>query len=455
MMRLWLGFAVLGVSYLQGAEYRVGPGQPLATPGAVPWESLQPGDTVLIHWREEPYRDKWVICGAGTAEAPIRIRGVPDPNGRLPVIDGRDAATRGALNFWGEERGVIKIGGANRPADTTPAHIIVENLDVRSGRPPFSFTGRNGHTDYAKNAASIFVEKGDHITIRNCRLHDSGNGLFVSPKSNEVLIEGCHVWDNGIEGSIYEHNSYAEAAGITFQFNRYGLLRKGCPGNNLKDRSAGLIVRYNRIEGGNRQLDLVDAAGDARIARDPRYRKTLVYGNLLIERDGEGNNQIVHYGGDSGKKEWYRNGVLYFYHNTVVSTRAGTTTLFRLSSADERADCRNNILYCTAPGRSFALMNAEGTLELRNNWLPDAWQVSHGHFSGTLNTGENLRGEKPGFENLQADNYRLPPGSPCIDAAGPLPSGVPSVERQYVEPASSEPRPGLGKPDLGAFESGP
>jgi hypothetical protein len=28
------------------AVFEVGPGKPLATPSAVPWESLQPGDTV-------------------------------------------------------------------------------------------------------------------------------------------------------------------------------------------------------------------------------------------------------------------------------------------------------------------------------------------------------------------------------------------------------------------------
>ena len=32
---------------------------------------------------------------------------------RLPVIDGRDAVTRTALNYWNESRGVIKVGGAS------------------------------------------------------------------------------------------------------------------------------------------------------------------------------------------------------------------------------------------------------------------------------------------------------------------------------------------------------
>src|SRR5262245_17810388 len=105
------------------AVYEVGPGKPLATPSAVPWESLQPGDTVLIHWRTDPYRDKWVVTRAGTAAAPIVVRGVPGPGGELPIIDGSGAVTRLALDTWGESRFVIKIGGSSIPADVMPAYI--------------------------------------------------------------------------------------------------------------------------------------------------------------------------------------------------------------------------------------------------------------------------------------------------------------------------------------------
>ena len=45
--------------------YNVGPGQPLTSIGAVPWATLQPGDTVQIHWRAEGYAEKWVIGGFG------------------------------------------------------------------------------------------------------------------------------------------------------------------------------------------------------------------------------------------------------------------------------------------------------------------------------------------------------------------------------------------------------
>jgi hypothetical protein len=64
-------------SSLRAADYHVGDGQPYATIGAVAWHTLIPGDTVWIHWRATPYREKWVIGRQGTQAAPISVRGVP------------------------------------------------------------------------------------------------------------------------------------------------------------------------------------------------------------------------------------------------------------------------------------------------------------------------------------------------------------------------------------------
>jgi hypothetical protein len=121
--------------------YEVGPGQPYLNIGDVPWEDLSAGDQVLIHWRRQPYNEKWVISVKGTEAQPFIVRGVPNAQGERPVIDGRDATTRSQLNFWNEDRGIIKIGGSNKPPDNTPTWIVVESLDIRSGRPPYRFSG--------------------------------------------------------------------------------------------------------------------------------------------------------------------------------------------------------------------------------------------------------------------------------------------------------------------------
>lgn len=448
----------------QGTVYEVGPGKPLASVGAVPWESLQPGDTVLIHWRSTPYKEKFVLCRQGTQTAPITVRGVAGSGGELPVLDGNGATTRSVLNYWNQERGVIKVGGASNPPDTLPKYITIENLDIRSARPPFTYSAANGSTQtYSTSASSIYVEKAENLVVRNCILRDSGNGFFVASSdelaSRNILVEGNYIYDNGIEGSIFQHNNYTAAIGITFQYNRFGPLRAGCPGNNLKDRSAGLLVRYNWIENGNRQLDLVDGEDSSLIRGDARYRETYVYGNVLIEPDAAGNRQITHYGGDSGNTPNYRKGTLYFYHNTIVSTRTDRTTLFRLSTNQENCDFRNNIVYVTAAGNTVSLVDADGVLNLTHNWFKPGFVSTFGTLTGTINNdGTSVTGTAPGFVNEAGQDYNLAAGSACLNAGAALHSVVLAtgndVARQYLKHQSSQSRPVNGLLDIGAYEFG-
>ncbi len=435
--------------------YEVGLDKPYTSVGQVPWESLAAGDRVRIFWRPEPYREKWVLNRQGTEESRIVVEGVPSATGALPVIDGRDATTRSELNFWNENRGVIKIGGSNRPPDGTPAWIEIANLEIRGGRPPYQFTGRDGLSNYVENCAAIYIEKGEHLTIRNCILRDCGNGLFSGHLSSDLLVEGCQIYDNGIEDSIYEHNNYTESNGIVFQYNRFGPLRDGCLGNNLKDRSAGTVIRYNWIEGGNRQLDLVETDYEE-LASLPAYRSTRVYGNFLIEPEDAGNRQICHYGGDGGDESLYRKGVLYFYHNTLVSLRSDRTTLLRLSTNDETCDCRNNILYTLHDGTGLAMLDATGLLRLRANWTKPGWKGSHGTLTGTiLDEGGNLSGASPEFLSEVEQDYRLAPASACIDAGTALAEAFGpeyAVDREYAGPGISRSRTIDEAPDLGAYE---
>ena len=437
--------------------YRVGPGHPYADPGAVPWESLAAGDSVVVHARATPYRNKWVLNRVGTEAAPIVVHGVPDPGtGALPVIDGQDATTRTQLDYWNENRGVIKIGGSNAPPDGMPAWIVVENLEIRNGHTPYTFTGRSGPTAYAGNAAAIFVEKGSHVTIRNCRLTACGNGMFAAAETSDLLVEGCRIEGNGNVGSIFEHNNYTEASGATFQFNRFGPLLPGAGGNNLKDRSAGLVVRYNWIDGGNRQLDLVESDFD-RLIDDPRYRTTFVHGNVLIERDADGNSQVAHYGGDNGDASKYRKGRLHFFHNTLVSRRAGNTTLLRLSTDAESADVRDNVLFVTASGNRLAMLDSDGVMTLGRNWLKSGWVNSHSGGSPMVTNLGQLTGADPLFTNLAGEDFVPAAGSPLVDQAVALhPAAIAAghdVVLRYVKHQAVAPRVVVGAaPDLGAFE---
>ncbi|MFB3779221.1 MAG: CAP domain-containing protein [Bryobacteraceae bacterium] len=444
--------------------YEVGPGRSYTSIGAVPWATLQPGDIVRIHHKPDPYREKWVICRQGTSGAPITVSGVPGPAGELPVIEGSNAVTAPGLNYWSESRGIIKIGGANTPADTMPQHIIIEGLEVRGARSSYTFKDDSGSTiAYSGNAATIFVEKCQNCTIRNCVLHDAGNILFVASSdeaaSRNILIQGNHIYDGGHLGSIYEHNVYTAAVGITFEGNRLGRLSAGAGGNNLKDRSAGTVIRYNWIEGGNRQLDLVDGEDSSIIRSDPSYRAAKVYGNVLIEYPNDGNRQMVHYGGDGGNEAAYRKGVLYFYNNTLASLRTDRTTLFRVSTNDETVDARNNIFYTSAAGSTVSLADESGWFQLSHNWIKPGWVSSFGTFGGTVsNDGTMVTGSSPGFVDEAGEDYRLNSSSQCVNAAGGLnPAVLPahSVALEYVKHLGLATRHSDGLADIGAFEFQP
>ena len=457
---VWAALLCLVASPAAAALFEVGPGKPYTAIGQVPWESLNAGDTVLIYWRSNAYQEKWVICRQGNPNSPITVRGVPGPNGQLPVIDGNAAITRAQLNFWNQDRSVVKIGGASVPSDTTPSHIVIEGLDIRSARPPFTYRTPTGATaSYIANAAAIYVEKGTNILIRGCVMSDCGNGLFIAAATRNALIEGNYILGNGNEGSAYEHNSYTAAEQITFQFNRYGPLRTNCLGNALKDRSAGLVVRYNWIEGGNRQLDLVDAEDSVGLQQSPLYPATHVYGNVLVEQNDSGNNQIVHYGGDSGNTPAYRKGTLYFYHNTIVSSRSGNTTLFRLSTNDESCDSRNNLFFVTASGNRLALLDGAGRLFLTHNWFKPGYVNSHSTLTGSItNDASNVTGPDPGFLSLGRQEFRLNTNSACINAGTNLhPAALPLHQPawHYRKHQQSAPRTNYLDPDLGAFEFSP
>jgi hypothetical protein len=432
----------------------VGPLESFTSPCEVPWESLTPSTLVLIHHRSEPYPCKFALATAGSENSPLVIRGVPSTTGELPVITGDDAVTPLALDYWNEVRSVIKVGGVSHSSDF-PSYISIENLEIRSARPLYSFTNDSGGGEnYSENAASIQVEEGDHITIKGCILTDSGNGFFAGSGASNLLLDGNYIYGNGIDGSIYQHNNYTEAMNITFQFNRFGPLRSGCLGNNLKDRSAGTVIRFNWIEAGNRTMDLVDS-GNQELLDSAAYRNTFVYGNILIKHDVEENGQVVHYGGDSGDYSRYRKGTLWLFNNTIVSYRSGNTTLLGISTNDESSHCFNNIIYAHAGGNSMAITGGEGIVNLEYNWIQTGWIEVHGSNNGTINASNNQEGDSPQFSDLNNEDYSITSESQAVDNGMAIPSDIAPehpLSFEYFLHQDSKSRVINSNIDIGAFE---
>lgn len=458
-----------------GRDFPVGPGQKYASLGAVPFEALKAGDTVRVFWREQPYREKLMIGGIGREKNPIRVCGVPGPAGQLPVIDGQDATTRPELDFpfdGHQVRGLVIIGHPHdQPWENTPSHIVFEGFEVRNGAPPFSFTNRAGKkTPYSNIAAGIFVERANHVTIRGCRVTANNNGLFIGAGGDDVtltrdvLIEGNHIYGNGSIADYYEHNVYNEASNVVYQYNRFGAPRigkTGMQGANIKERSAGVVIRYNWIEDGAHILDIVDAQEAKAVTKAmPSFHATHVYGNVII-RGTTPSGSLVHYGGDSGIYADYRKGTLFFYHNTVIirndSYRDYTrTAIFELSTNDEHLDSRNNIYFSTTEPNSLRVIGMFGARDQITSGISTFagdW-VGNGFTPFDLTPGLNVqirakvqnlekmkRGAAPGFRDAKGEDYSI--GSSDLGAPVALRPEVPVnllPTSQYVRHQRSKPR---------------
>lgn len=453
--------------------YEVGPGRTYAEPRDVPWLDLQPGDQVLIHYRAEPYRDAILLCARGEATRWITVKGVKSPAGQRPVFDGDGARMPSfGLNQWFDGGGMIKI---HRPigmsdASYRPGYIHVTGFEVRNARPPAQYTNWAGQTaTWNAFTAGIFGQGFDFVAITDCDLHDNGLGLFVNStngnlfQSSRLLVADNHVHGNSSAGSYSEHNAYTEAIGTVYEYNWFGPPADGSFGDNIKERSAGVVFRYNHIEGGADLIALRDPESNVEheSAQLDAWGAKLVagayiYANTFVTRDYL-QGIIGHGDGGMGTNLQPREGHLYFYANRVLSTvdnqgfwsnnqyteRQGVPLFDLLNTrSPTTVVARNNLLYATsrslgAEAAPLALFYWQGIADFAGNWANDFIQVYAPAGGTNLATGTRFDGSglgglttqagDPGFVDAAGGDYRLTAGSPFRSLAAALPAAV--IER--------------------------
>ncbi|HJV95853.1 MAG TPA: NosD domain-containing protein [Albitalea sp.] len=356
-----------------GTDYRVGPDQPYATVGAVPWESLNPGDTVRVFYRAEPYREKVIIARSGTAQSPIRVCGVPGPQGQLPILSANGATTRAQLaSLFGtyreysmQQRAIIVVWAPTY--EGVVQHVHIEGLQFQDVmHAPYTGTDMNTFVDadgsvrpYDNGAAGIRVQRARDLVIRGNSFVRNPVGLYIISQSfaenhmvRNVLIEGNSFANNGLLNDYNKHQAYIQGTNFTVQYNYFGQLTPGAQANNLKMRTAGDLVRYNYFENGARAIDMVDIedyvdlvmpwkyaeqsgrtpSSDALQAADwEAYQRSHVYGNLFHIHGDEAWPNPIHYGFDNSPHD-RRPGTLWFYFNTLVyqvdRTKLSAVTMF-------------------------------------------------------------------------------------------------------------------------------
>lgn len=521
-----LPFAALLLTLLSSVatatDYHIGPGQPYSSIGAVPWYALGPGDTVYIHYRSTPYREKFLISSRGTPNQWIRVLGVPGPNGELPVISGDGATTASTMHYrWQDASGpntiqhlgvvqiAVRADGADGNAPN-PGYIEIARLRIQDGFKTYSFTAENGTSaSYDGFAACIYAKSPQHLLVHDTILSNCGQGFYNwtgggatdawwEALAVDVELRSNYIYNNGNPDSYTEHQTYTEADGVIIEGNRYGPQRAGALGSQLKDRSAGSVVRYNYFEQSPAgwDIDLVEPQEgcpslcytSGATVPNPKYLQAFVYGNVIVNRNVTSPN-VVHWNEDhqAGQgRATEPNGRLYFYHNTFVSlTDASLASLFNetygsydcpATALPGRIVATNNIIYSTAPafqfgeychGRNDQSPNI-GHFDFGTNWVSPAYTLQVTTDStGTANLVAPP-GNAPGFVSIANDDFHLTRASGARRLGSTLPTAVTSnslgmdltPNRQYRAPRPGQVLPTLeerdltgAKADLGAFST--
>lgn len=468
--------------------YDVGPSQPYATLGSVPWDALKAGDKVQIHYRSEPYREKFLISSRGTATAHISIVGISGPNGEQPVITGEQATTGPNMEYrWStpeyqQSIGVLEIG--YRTAGPRPGFIDVANLTITGALSSNTYTAQDGSRQaFVKNACGIHIYGAEHLLFSHMTITGNANGFFAKSGgtedfiSRDIRVENSLIYGNGVAGSFLQHNFYTEADRITVEGNRFGMLIPGALGSILKDRSAGSVIRYNWLPTAARMLDLVEPQdGCAVLCALPYYGQDFVYGNIFYSNGADPVQMTnpIHYGGDSGTGH-ERGGPLYFYQNTFVLERnqqeGWKIGIFEVTRNTAKIEIWNNIFanFPRTPGSASVEMDfsvGTGSFVFGPNWVSPAWHMNftgYPAFSATVTGTYQLispSANDPGFVNVSAQDFHLTEKSGSLNAAGGLPAAVKTnllgadfeALLQYKDPAQTEPRRSVRNDrDLGAF----
>lgn len=372
--------------------YEIGPGKTYTTLGQLNWSSLGPGDTVLIYPNKNssgqviPYYEKPMIFVRGTSAKPIVIKGVLDPvTLERPIIDGTNAITSSQwVSHYQplQDLSLVLIGTTNlNNGFYSPGYFTLENLEIRNAYNG-SYTGPDNIVRPYSVPAGIYIEKGDHILIKNCKIHDTAEGIFGAGQGNQrnleyLTLDSNNIYGNSRVGSSQQHNTYIEGLNTLYQNNTYGPTRPGSAGGQLKDRGSGTIIRYNYIEGGARLIDLVESQNyfGTEIALDS-YHYTYVYGNILNDTTGAPG---IHYGYDSGIYPTSRKGVLYYENNTFISplskSEAWRMKVFDLTTKGETLVAKNNIIRFTSNNPpDMDILNCDNLAHFDHDHITPGWQ---------------------------------------------------------------------------------
>ena len=402
---------------LKGKTYEVGPSQAYKTIQSVPWTSLNDGSTVRIHNEDTTgnspttYHEYFQVATHAKRTQPVRVCGVPDSNGNLPVIDASNSTGRKDVSVYSAGYAAVGIGttgwaGWYTGTWSSSQYLIVEGLKIQNARKPYMYTAPSGATDrqWIDFSACIRLFPSMDTVVRGIDAYNCGLGLFSDFNANNgfaavanTLYEGNRMHNNGVPGSYGEHQFYIQGWNEVVQFNILDDYQKGAQGSNFKSRGFPDIIRYNHFgDGGLRQLDLVDNqdgrpyssfesylhgaeksylslypkdryGADMLAAAVEAHHGDYVYGNTFVNTTAV---VPIHYATDQCGLENDRIGTLWFYNNSFYEPTGKYWRWFMFdTTAGGGNDCPeiewpqikvyNNAIWMESPRKPYFYWNSE------------------------------------------------------------------------------------------------
>jgi hypothetical protein len=379
---------------LAAARYEVGPERKHCTLQEVV-TLLEPGDVVEVDG-DAVYPGGVEFTRAGTAEAPITIRGLRR-NGKRPVISGGEMAVHFLLSN----------------------HTIFEGFEIEHG------------------SARGIRYRAAYMTIRDLYMHDCpdqgilGSDYETGPLTLEyVEVARCGGAPGG--HSIYISTDPVAYPGAVFRM-QHCYVHDCTWGNCVKTRAERNEIRYNWLESDVLRALVLIGRDDE---RGPRPMHSEAIGNVLISRSDLPVVQVGHDGKEYGSRGRHR-----LVNNTLLVSEHCPDAI-QARSELESVEMHNNVFHRLGGG-SMLLLNEETAQWTKgrricsgqNNW------VSEGAEYPSEWTGSRM-GTDPGFVDLANYDLRLAPRSPLVGAGAmdlQSPLGYPFPD-PFLPPASLPPR---------------
>lgn len=460
----------------------MGPGKAYTSLKAVPWLTLIPCDQVNIFYSSTPYKDIVVLTSRGRANKWITIKGIPGPNGELPILDGAGAVMpqNTGANSWTDSKGMIIISKPDqalvtRSGSYNPGYLHITGLKIRNARPPSTVTKLSGAVAaWDKFSAGIYIAVGEQVAVTDCELADNGLGLFANSgggaysQTRNLLVRHNYFRGNSNVGSYHEHNAYTEGIGTVYEYNYFAAPVAGTNGDNIKDRSAGVVFRYNYIEGGANLIALRDPESNRDYERvqvdawgEKLVNSAFVYSNILVTRGYV--ESIIGHGDGIYNTNQVREGALHFYNNRVISTvnnegywaggaysATQSVPLFAMINAKPTTVYgRNNLLHASsrtvgATPAPISIFRWQGVADFQSNWANrftnsmdvaslDSVLTVGTKFSGTGLGGLAASSVDPGFVDFAGSNFLTTSASPFASLSA---AQHPAVTTRNLSPRS-------------------